>query len=77
MGIVEPPVLENIVAQTYRLTGEYLWIGRIYSSFFWVLAGLGLFLLIREFASTSAAVIAPLASITGAANVQMLVLMTG
>ncbi len=58
VGIVEPPVLENIVAQTYRITGEYLWIGRIYSSFFWVLAGLALFLLIREFASTSAAMIA-------------------
>jgi hypothetical protein len=58
VGIVEPPVLENIVAQTYRLTGEYLWIARIYSSFFWVIAGLALFLLIREFASTAAAMIA-------------------
>lgn len=57
VGIVEPPVLENIVAQTYRLTGEYLWIARIYSSFFWVVAGLALFLLIREFASTSSAMI--------------------
>ncbi len=57
VGIVEPPVLENIVAQTYRLTGEYLWIARIYSSLFWVIAGLALFLLIREFASTSAAMI--------------------
>ena len=60
VGIVEPPVLENIVGQTYRLTGEYLWIGRIYSSFFWVIAGLALFLLIREFASTSAAMIGTL-----------------
>jgi 4-amino-4-deoxy-L-arabinose transferase-like glycosyltransferase len=60
VGIVEPPVLENIVAQTYRLTGEYLWIARIYSSFFWVIAGLALFLLIREFASTSAAIIGTL-----------------
>jgi 4-amino-4-deoxy-L-arabinose transferase-like glycosyltransferase len=57
VGIVEPPVLENIIAQTYRLTGEHLWIARIYSSFFWVIAGLALFLLIREFASTSAAMI--------------------
>ena len=57
VGIVEPPVLENIVAQTYRLTGEHLWIARIYSSFFWVIAGLALFLLIREFASTSAAML--------------------
>ena len=34
VGIVEPPVMENVVAQTYRLTGEHLWIARIYSSFF-------------------------------------------
>jgi 4-amino-4-deoxy-L-arabinose transferase-like glycosyltransferase len=60
VGIVEPPILENIVAQTYRLTGEHLWIARIYSSFFWVIAGLALFLLIREFASTSAAMIGTL-----------------
>jgi hypothetical protein len=60
VGIVEPPVLDTIVAQTYRLTGEHLWIARIYSSFFWVIAGLALFLLIREFASTSAAMIATL-----------------
>jgi 4-amino-4-deoxy-L-arabinose transferase-like glycosyltransferase len=57
VGNIEPPVLENIVAQTYRLTGEYLWIARIYSSFFWVIAGLALFMLIREFASTSAAMV--------------------
>jgi 4-amino-4-deoxy-L-arabinose transferase-like glycosyltransferase len=54
---IEPPVLDNIVAQTYRVAGEHLWIARIYSSFFWVIAGLALFLLIREFASTSAAMI--------------------
>lgn len=60
VGTVEPPVLETIVSQTYRLTGEYTWIGRIYSSLFWVLGGLALFLLIREFASTSAAMIGTL-----------------
>jgi 4-amino-4-deoxy-L-arabinose transferase-like glycosyltransferase len=60
VGTVEPPVLENIVAQTYRFTGDYIWIGRIYSSLFWVLGGLALFLLIREFASTSAALIGTL-----------------
>ena len=60
VGIVEPPLLENIVAQTYRLVGEHIWIGRIYSSFFWVIAGLALFLLIREFASTSAAMVGTL-----------------
>jgi 4-amino-4-deoxy-L-arabinose transferase-like glycosyltransferase len=60
VGIVEPPILENIVGQTYRLTGEHIWIGRIYSSFFWVIAGLALFLLIQEFASTSAAMVGTL-----------------
>ncbi|MCX6033795.1 MAG: hypothetical protein NTV38_02275, partial [Chloroflexi bacterium] len=48
VGTVEPPVLETLVSQTYRLTGEHLWIARIYSSLFWVLGGLALFLLIRE-----------------------------
>ncbi len=59
-GIVEPPILETIVAQTYRLTGEHLWIARIYSSLFWVLGGLALFLLISEFASTGPALIGTL-----------------
>jgi 4-amino-4-deoxy-L-arabinose transferase-like glycosyltransferase len=60
VGIVEPLVLETLVSQTYRLTGEHLWIARVYSSLFWVLGGLALFLLIREFASTSAAMIGTL-----------------
>ncbi|MDP3184891.1 MAG: glycosyltransferase family 39 protein, partial [Anaerolineales bacterium] len=60
MGIIEPPVMEIIVSQTYRLTGEHLWIARIYSSLFWVLGGLALFLLIRELASSGAAIIGTL-----------------
>jgi len=60
VGNIEPPVLETIVSQTYRLTGEHLWIARIYSSLFWVLGGLALFLLIREFASSGAAIIGTL-----------------
>jgi len=60
VGTVEPPVLETLVSQTYRLTGEHLWIARVYSSLFWVLGGLALFLLIRELASTSAAMIGTL-----------------
>jgi hypothetical protein len=60
VGNIEPPVLETIVAQTYRLTGEHLWVARIYSSLFWVLGGLALFLLICEFASTGAAIIGTL-----------------
>jgi 4-amino-4-deoxy-L-arabinose transferase-like glycosyltransferase len=53
----EPPLLELIVSQTYRITGEHLWVARIYSSLFWVLGGLALFLAAREIASTSAAFI--------------------
>jgi 4-amino-4-deoxy-L-arabinose transferase-like glycosyltransferase len=59
-GIVEPPLLETLVAQTYRLAGEHLWIPRVYSSLFWVLGGLALFLLIREIASTGPALIGTL-----------------
>jgi 4-amino-4-deoxy-L-arabinose transferase-like glycosyltransferase len=57
---IEPPVMEFIVAQTWRLTGEYLWIARIYSSLFWVLGGLALFLLARDLAGTAAAFISTL-----------------
>ncbi len=59
-GVIEPPVLETMVAQTWRFTGELLWIARIFTSFFWVLAGLALFLLIREMTSTGPAIIATL-----------------
>ncbi len=59
-GNIEPPVMETLVSQTYRLAGEYLWIARVYSSLFWVLGGLALFLLARELASTGAAFISTL-----------------
>ncbi len=59
-GNVEPPVLETIVSQTYRFTGENLWVARVYSALFWVLGGLALFLFIREMTSTGPAVIGTL-----------------
>ncbi len=51
VGNFEPPIMETLVSQTWRLTGEHLWVARIYSSLFWVLGGLALFLLIRELTS--------------------------
>ena len=48
---VEPVVFERLVAFTYRFTGEQLWIARIYSSFFWLLGGLFLFMLLRDLLS--------------------------
>ena len=50
----EPPILESLVAVSYRLAGgEYLWIARVYSSLFWMVGGLALYTLARRFASGS------------------------
>ena len=55
--VIEPEVIETITALTYRLVGEHLWIARVYSSLFWVLAGVALFLLACEIAGPSGALI--------------------
>ena len=55
---VEPVVLEHLVAFTYRFTGEQLWIARIYSSLFWLIGGVFLFLLARAFVSFEGALVA-------------------
>ena len=54
----EPPVLERIVAITYLVTGEKLWVARVYSIFFWVIAGLAFFTLARRMTSTSGGLVA-------------------
>lgn len=54
---VEPEVFERLVAFTYRLTGEQLWVARVYSSVFWLIGGIFLFLLVRDLTSTDGAVI--------------------
>jgi 4-amino-4-deoxy-L-arabinose transferase-like glycosyltransferase len=55
---VEPSILENLVAFTYRFTGEHFWIARIYSSLFWIIGGIFLFFLVRDLVSTDGAVLA-------------------
>ena len=45
---IEPEVVEHLVAVTYRFTGEQLWVARVYSSVFWLLGGVFLFLLVRD-----------------------------
>ncbi len=57
-ALIEPPVIEVITALSYRIFGEYLWIARLYSLLFWVIAGVFLFLLARELASIEGAVLA-------------------
>lgn len=52
---VEPVILERLVAYTYRFTGEKLWVARIYSSLFWLVGGIFLFLLVRNLLSFDAA----------------------
>src|ERR1044072_2753402 len=55
---VEPVVLEHLVAFTYRFTGEQLWVARIYSSLFWLIGGIFLFLFARAFVSFEGALTA-------------------
>jgi hypothetical protein len=54
---VEPEVFEHLVAFTYRFTGVKIWVARVYSSMFWLLGALFLFLLLRELISTDGAVL--------------------
>ncbi|HSL43198.1 MAG TPA: glycosyltransferase family 39 protein, partial [Anaerolineales bacterium] len=46
-----------LVAYTYRFTGEQLWVARVYSSLFWLVGGIFLFLLVRELVSFEGALI--------------------
>jgi 4-amino-4-deoxy-L-arabinose transferase-like glycosyltransferase len=53
-GQYEPSILERVVAYTYLATGgEKLWISRIYTSMFWIIAGLALFDLARRMIKNS------------------------
>jgi hypothetical protein len=54
---IEPTVMENIVAFTYRFTGEQVWIARLYSSLFWLVGGVFLYLLVRELVSENGALV--------------------
>jgi hypothetical protein len=52
---IEPEIIENLAAFTYRFTGEQLWIARIYSSLFWCIGAFFLFLLARDLTSIDGA----------------------
>lgn len=55
---VEPEAFERIVAWTYRFTGEQVWIARIYSSVFWLVGGIFLYLLAKRLVSEDGAIAA-------------------
>jgi 4-amino-4-deoxy-L-arabinose transferase-like glycosyltransferase len=54
---IEPPVIDSLVAATYQVFGEHLWIARIYSSVFWIMGGIFFFLLTRELLSLDEALL--------------------
>lgn len=55
---LEPPILESMVALGYLVLGEeQLWLARIISSLFWLIAGWLIFEITRKIASNSAALL--------------------
>lgn len=58
-GIIEPLVMESIVATTYRIIGsDPVWVARIYSSLFWVIGGLGIYFLTSAMTSADGGILA-------------------
>ena len=55
---IEPEVVERLAALTYQITGERLWVARMYSSLFWVIGAVFLFLLARRLTSADGALAA-------------------
>ncbi len=57
--MIEPPVFEWLVAETYRLAGkEILWVARVYAALFWLIGGVALFFLAKEMTSVDGAIVA-------------------
>jgi 4-amino-4-deoxy-L-arabinose transferase-like glycosyltransferase len=54
---IEPTVIESLTALSYLAFGEHLWIARVYSSLFWVLAGVLLFQLAQEISGPAGALV--------------------
>ncbi|MFN7037030.1 MAG: ArnT family glycosyltransferase, partial [Bellilinea sp.] len=57
--IIEPPIMEALASFTYKWIGEeVVWVGRLYSVFFWLLGGLGLYRLARRLMNPDSALFA-------------------
>jgi hypothetical protein len=52
---IEPEVVERLAAFSYRFTGEQIWVARAYSSLFWIIGAVFIFLLARELTSIDGA----------------------
>ncbi|MFZ5912130.1 MAG: ArnT family glycosyltransferase [Chloroflexota bacterium] len=55
---VEPEIMENLAAFSYRYTGEQLWLPRLYAALFWLAGGAFLYLLARALFSPGGALLA-------------------
>ncbi|MEW5829668.1 MAG: glycosyltransferase family 39 protein [Chloroflexota bacterium] len=51
IATIEPPLIEMLAAWSYRYFGVHIWLARIYSSVFWILGGIALYLLARAMTS--------------------------
>ncbi len=61
-GQIEPPIMEQLTAWGYKLVGsDDLRVPRVLSISFWILGGIGLFLLLEKFITSGSAAIAGLA----------------
>jgi hypothetical protein len=57
-GLIEPPILERMVALTYKLTGVRVWTGRLFSSLFWLIGGIAIWLLAKEMSMQAGGLVA-------------------
>ncbi|GAP05316.1 4-amino-4-deoxy-L-arabinose transferase [Anaerolinea thermolimosa] len=57
-GVIEPPILERVVSLIYQLAGrEIPYAARVVSSLFWLMGGVGLYALCRQFFSVPASLV--------------------
>jgi hypothetical protein len=57
-GLIEPQIMESLVALTYNLTGVQVWVGRLYASLFWLAGGIAIWLLAKEMSMRAGGIIA-------------------
>jgi hypothetical protein len=58
LGLIEPSITESMVALTYHVIGEHIWVSRIYTSLFWLAGGLAIWLLSKELSMREGGIIA-------------------
>lgn len=57
-GLIEPQIIETLTALVYRLIGnEQLWIARLWSILFWMLAGIFVWLILKKFVNIQASAV--------------------